>query len=64
MDRERLAGARRRISSCLDKKGHEDGSREDLHFSDIAVWRVTAEHPWRIYVNISILKANFWKHLR
>jgi hypothetical protein len=42
----------------------EDGTREPLHFSEIAIWKVTSEHPWKIFFKYSHLEGEDWKHLR
>jgi hypothetical protein len=49
----------------LGRKAYtEDGRREDLHFSDIAIWKVCAEHPWSIFFKYSHFLKESWKELK
>lgn len=41
----------------------KDGSRKPLSFSRLAQWRVTHEHPFRVYFKYSHLKTEEWKYL-
>jgi hypothetical protein len=52
------------FARVLTRKAYrEDGSREDLHFSDIAIWKVSAEYPWGIYFKYSHFEREHWKYI-
>jgi hypothetical protein len=46
------------------KSWHEDGTREDFHFLDTAIWKVTKEHPWKVFFKYSHLEAEPWQYLK
>ena len=46
------------------KSWNEDGGREDVHFLDIAIWKVTKEHPWKVFFKYSHLEAEPWQFLQ
>jgi hypothetical protein len=46
------------------KSFNEDGSRETLHFLDIAIWKVTKEHPWKVFFKYSHFEAEPWQFLK
>ena len=51
-------------SSSRHKKAYrEDNTREDVAFKRIAMWKVTKDHPWRIYFKYSHSKTEPYKYL-